>query len=76
MMAEKVQNKIIVCEGPVNPKNGALFLRFEREDKRKNPDYLNIFRTQRLSVGKDISEKEAEKLLSLSSWKFREVKQS
>ena len=70
-MSEKKSRKII-CEGPASKKNGALFLRFQPEGKRKNS--LEIFPGQILEMGKDVTENDAKRLLSLTNWKFSEVK--
>ncbi|WP_153465131.1 hypothetical protein [Sediminibacillus terrae] len=72
-MAEK-EKKItkLVCKGPRNERNGALYLRFKREDKRKAD--LLVYPGDSLIVGKDVTEQEAKKLLNNPTWKFEGVK--
>ncbi|SEA53917.1 hypothetical protein SAMN05421743_105220 [Thalassobacillus cyri] len=70
-MAKK-EKKTIICKGPKHSRNGALFLRFEREDRRK--PRLDIYPGQKLEVGKEIEAGEASKLLNNPTWDFEEVK--
>ena len=72
MASTKKEKTQIVCRGPKKKKNGALFLRFPREDGRKTP--IEIYNGQRLTVGHDLTENEAKTLLKNPTWTFEEVK--
>lgn len=64
--------KRIRVEGPTNPENGATVMRFNR-DGRKQP--IDIVAGQILTVGEkeDITEEEAQRLMSYGSWNVKEV---
>lgn len=61
------------AKGPTNELSGAEILRFRPSDKRKKT--MDIRQGQILTVGKEITEEEADRLKSLSIWNFKEVKE-
>lgn len=66
------KNKKIICNGPVDETNGAFIFRLPREGNKED---LDIYEGQVLTVGEEITQKEADQLLSASTWNFSEVKE-
>lgn len=66
------EQRKIVCKGPKDKGNGASALRLPHLSKKDKP--FDINQGQTLLVPRDISEKDADKLLQMDSWKFEEVK--
>lgn len=60
----------IIAHGPSSEKNGAEILRFKHHSGR---GHLDIQSGQLLRVGEDITEDEADQLLSYSAWSFERV---
>lgn len=57
--------------GPSDRFSGTEVLRYQPDDKRKSA--VDIRRGQILTVGEEITQEEAERLLSLNAWKFEGV---
>lgn len=76
ILAKKEESvvKRIRVEGPSDPENGATVMRFNR-DGRKQP--IDIIAGQVLTVGEkeDVTEEEAQRLISYASWNVKEVEE-
>lgn len=73
-MAKKEEAvKRIRVEGTTNPENGASVLRFNRDGRKQS---IDIVAGQVLTVGEkeDITEEEAQRLMSYGGWNVKEVK--
>lgn len=62
----------IEAKGPTKEENNAEVLRFYRENGRNKT--MDIRKGQILTIGEDITEEEADRLLNLNFWNFKEVK--
>jgi hypothetical protein len=59
--------------GPYDENNGSKIFRFYHDDGRKG--FTDFHEGQVITVGDQVTQDEAERLLSNSSWEFKEVKE-
>lgn len=73
-MAKKNEESVkkILIEGPKDPENKASILRFNREGRRKSID-LSIGQVLIVGEDGDITESEANRLMSYGGWIIKEV---
>jgi hypothetical protein len=57
--------------GPTNEYSNTEVLRFQPENKRKDP--IDIRKGQILTIGQEITQEDANRLLNLGVWKFERV---